>query len=265
VYPTHDVQPLIAASLDPAKALFEKTWMQGNIERGRQRSNHLQRTRIANEGQSLNPRRVRVRHCSGSRRMRDSRAAQDEDDHADPARIETPNKLETHLGTLTFFDGAPDKETTQKVYDDLDLRRATEAFLTALPIASMSAMETGLRKFGPPNTTAMLFENLIDSRSVWLTPNAVSIYQVAWVELGNEPMVPTTSTSARGTQGDREQLDPERPRQRLEHDLPALWPARAVLRQDLEAERSGLGGVEPDNRGRSRGAWAAAARPHSAL
>ena len=54
-----------------------------------------------------------------------------------PEGIATPDKLETHLGTLTSFDGVPDKETTQKVYDDLDLRRATDAFLSALPVASM--------------------------------------------------------------------------------------------------------------------------------
>jgi hypothetical protein len=115
-----------------------------------------------------------------------------------PEGIETPNRVETHLGTLTSFDGVPDQKTTQKIYDDLDLRRATEAFLAALPIASMSAMEAGLRKFGPPNTTAVLFENLMDSRSLWLTPNTVSIYQVAWVELGNEPMVIETPPKVLG-------------------------------------------------------------------
>lgn len=115
-----------------------------------------------------------------------------------PEGIATPNKLETRLGALTSFDGVPDKETTQKVYDDLDLRRATEAFLAALPIASMSAMEKGVRSFGPPNTTAALFENQMDSKSLWLTPNTVSIYQVAWVELGNEPMVIETPPKVLG-------------------------------------------------------------------
>ena len=115
-----------------------------------------------------------------------------------PAGIETPSVLETHLGTLTSFDGVPDQSTTQKIYDDLDLRRATEAFLAALPVASMSAMEAGLRKFGPPNTTAMLFEDLMDSRSLWLTPNTVSIYQVMWVELGDEPMVIETPPAVLG-------------------------------------------------------------------
>jgi len=115
-----------------------------------------------------------------------------------PAGIVTPPKLETHLGTLTSFDGVPDDATTQKIYDDLDLRRATEAFLAALPIASMSAMEKGVRSFGPVNTTAALFENQMDSKSLWLTPNTVSIYQVCWVELGNEPMVIETPPKVLG-------------------------------------------------------------------
>lgn len=115
-----------------------------------------------------------------------------------PEGIETPNKLETHLGTLSSFDGVPDKATTEKIFDDLDLRRATEAFLAALPIASMAAMETGLRSFGPPNTTAMLFENLMDSKSLYLTPNTVSVYQALWLELGNEPMVIETPPKVLG-------------------------------------------------------------------
>ena len=115
-----------------------------------------------------------------------------------PEGIETPNVLETHLGTLKSFDAVPDKETTQKVYDDLDLRRATEAFLAALPIASMSAMEKGIRSFGPINTTAALFEDQMDSKALWLTANTVSIYQVAWVELGDEPMVIETPPKVLG-------------------------------------------------------------------
>jgi hypothetical protein len=115
-----------------------------------------------------------------------------------PEGIETPNRLETHLGTLTSFDGVPDQATTEKLYDDMDLRRATEAFLATLPVASMSAMEAGLRKFGPPNTTALLFENLMDSKSLWLTPNTVSIYQAMWVELGDEPMVIETPPAVLG-------------------------------------------------------------------
>jgi len=37
-----------------------------------------------------------------------------------PPGIATPDKLETRLGTLRLFDGVPDEETAQKVYDNLD-------------------------------------------------------------------------------------------------------------------------------------------------
>ena len=115
-----------------------------------------------------------------------------------PEGLATPDKLETSLGTLTSVDGVPDAETTQKVYDNLDLNRATEAFLNALPIASMYAMEHGLLKHGPANTTVVLFEELMDSKALWLTPNTTSIYMATWMELGDEPMVIETPPNVLG-------------------------------------------------------------------
>lgn len=38
-----------------------------------------------------------------------------------PAAITTPDKVETRLGTLKFFDGFPDDETVKKVYDNFIL------------------------------------------------------------------------------------------------------------------------------------------------
>jgi len=115
-----------------------------------------------------------------------------------PAGIATPDRLETSIGTLTSFDGVPDAETTQKVYDNLDLQRATQAFLSTIQVASLVAMEHGIRGFGPPNTTVLQFEELMDSKSLWLTPNTVSVYQAAWMELGDEPMVMETPPNVLG-------------------------------------------------------------------
>ena len=115
-----------------------------------------------------------------------------------PEGIATPDLLETHLGPLTSFDGVPDAATTQKVYDDLDLQRATQAFLSTLQVSSMAAMEKGFRSFGPANTTVLQFEELMDSKALWLTPNTVSIYQAMWVELGDEPMVMETPPTVLG-------------------------------------------------------------------
>jgi len=115
-----------------------------------------------------------------------------------PEGVATPDKLETSIGTLTSFDGVPDVETTQKVYDNLDLQRATQAFLSSIQVASMYAMEKGMLEAGPANGTVLIFEDLMDSKALWLTPNTVSIYMGSWLELGDEPMVIETPPNVLG-------------------------------------------------------------------
>jgi hypothetical protein len=83
-----------------------------------------------------------------------------------PEGIETPDTLETSIGTLTSVNGIPNADTTKKVYDNHDLNRATEAFLNCIPIASMYALKHGLLQHGPANTTAVLFEALMDSKAL---------------------------------------------------------------------------------------------------
>src|SRR5262245_80870 len=61
-----------------------------------------------------------------------------------PPSIVTPDQVETRLGTLRYFDGFPDSATVQKVYDNLDFQRGTQAFLTAMPAASLVAIRKGL-------------------------------------------------------------------------------------------------------------------------
>lgn len=115
-----------------------------------------------------------------------------------PEGIATPDKIETRIGTLTSFDGVPDEKTTQLVYDNLDFQRATQAYLSTIQISSLSAMRQGYLKFGTANTTVMLFEELMDSKALWLTPNTVSIYMACWMELGDEPMVMETPPNVLG-------------------------------------------------------------------
>ena len=115
-----------------------------------------------------------------------------------PEGIATASPLETRIGTLTCVDGVPDKDTTQKVFDNLDFQYAVQAYLSSMPIASMSAMRKGLLGFGPANTTVLLFEDLMDSQALWLTPNTTSIYMATWLELTDEPMVMETPPNVLG-------------------------------------------------------------------
>ena len=100
-----------------------------------------------------------------------------------------PDRVETRLGTLTFKDGFPDDATVQKVYDNLDFQRGVQALLTTMPAASLNAMRRGIRSFGPDNQTVIIFESLMDSRSLFLTANTESIYALTWLNLKDGPVV----------------------------------------------------------------------------
>ena len=115
-----------------------------------------------------------------------------------PDGISTPNKLDTRIGELNFFDGVPEKETAQKVYDYIDLHNGVEAFLKGIQIASMEGLKQGILSFGPANYTAVLFEDLMDSKAFWLTPNTTSVYMATWLQLGDEPMVIETPPDVLG-------------------------------------------------------------------
>jgi len=54
-----------------------------------------------------------------------------------PESIMTPDKVETRVGTLDFFDGIPSKETAALIYDNLDYIRGVETFLNGMPAASL--------------------------------------------------------------------------------------------------------------------------------
>ena len=57
-----------------------------------------------------------------------------------PETIMTPDKVETRIGTLEFFDGIPTEETAALVYDNLDFLRGVESFLVLLAIMLLSAL-----------------------------------------------------------------------------------------------------------------------------
>ena len=106
-----------------------------------------------------------------------------------PASITTPDVVETSIGTLRFFDGFPDAATVQKAYDNLDFQRGVQAFLTALPAASMHATREGYRTFGPDNQTILIAESFMDSRTLYLVGNTETIYLTLWVDTKEGPLV----------------------------------------------------------------------------
>ncbi len=106
-----------------------------------------------------------------------------------PPGIVSPNKVETRLGTLNFFDGFPDKVSAEKLYDNLDFQRAVQAYLLALPPVNQAANRNSIRALGPVNQTIPIFEQLVDSRSIFLTANDNTVYSWAWLDLSRGPLV----------------------------------------------------------------------------
>ena len=106
-----------------------------------------------------------------------------------PPGIESPEKVETRLGTLKFFDGFPDDPTVEKLYDNLDFQRAVQAYLLGLAPVSQVANRKGILEVGPANTTVPIFEQMMNPRSIFLTPNNNTPYTWFWLDLRNGPLV----------------------------------------------------------------------------
>lgn len=119
-----------------------------------------------------------------------------------PAAITTPDKVETRIGTLEFKDGAPSVETARKVYDTMDFTRALNVFNNSFRGASAYAIRQGFLSIGAEENTVVLFSNLMDAKSLFLTANADTVYYLAVVDLTKGPMVIEQPPKGLGTIND---------------------------------------------------------------
>jgi len=81
-----------------------------------------------------------------------------------PAAITTPNKVDSRIGTLDFKDGMPSKQTIDKIYDNLDLTHAFEAFVNTFQGVSIRAIHKGLLSIGVNLAVLTLPEGRLCSR-----------------------------------------------------------------------------------------------------
>ncbi|MBW8637671.1 DUF1254 domain-containing protein [Hoeflea sp. WL0058] len=107
-----------------------------------------------------------------------------------PPSIVTADTIETDaLGTLEFFDGMPLPDTARRLYDYLDFHRGVETFHTGMPAASVYSIIEGLRSTGVEPGDLGIFEDLLDARSLFLTPNTTSLYAWGSIDLTDGPVV----------------------------------------------------------------------------
>lgn len=107
-----------------------------------------------------------------------------------PVGITTPDQVETSIGTLHFFDGVPTKETADNVYDYLDRARGVDAFLKGIPGASLQGLRKGPGSLGLTKIgQTIIFDELMDSKSLFLTANTSTLYIMPYINVKEEPVV----------------------------------------------------------------------------
>ena len=116
-----------------------------------------------------------------------------------PAGIQAPAEVKTRLGTLRTNDGFPDAATLEKVFDNLDFQRGVQAMLVGMPAASLVGMRRGIREHGPDNQTLVMFDDLMDSKTLFLTANTTTVYNFGWLNTKDGPLVIEVPPKVLGT------------------------------------------------------------------
>ena len=105
--------------------------------------------------------------------------------------ISIPDKVETPIGELEFFDGVPTGDTVQTVYDNLDRMRGLAVFLDNQGAASIHAMRAGNASIGADASNKFtITEQLLQPESLYLTGNTSTLYALGYMDLKKEgPLV----------------------------------------------------------------------------
>jgi len=103
--------------------------------------------------------------------------------------VATPDTLDTSIGTLHLRDGVPSAESIETIYDNLDRSRALQAYLLGIPIVNQASMRATLAEFGPANQTDVIWEDLVDAKTVELTANDNTVYSFIWLDTHDGPLI----------------------------------------------------------------------------
>lgn len=98
-----------------------------------------------------------------------------------------PDKIKTNFGTLKFeLEAFPTEKTTQKIYDEMDLQRATQAYMDFYPALSVYAIvKSQIRdfKFNSSSDIAVAAGPGWKPSEPFLTGNNSTVYAIASLDL----------------------------------------------------------------------------------
>jgi hypothetical protein len=115
-----------------------------------------------------------------------------------PAAITTPSRVEAGIGALEFTDGYPTSETAARLRDHLDYLHGVEGFMNSIQGVSTYALRKGFLDAGINDGDVLLYSELMDSRSLFLTGNADTVYFWSFLDLTDGPLVLETPQDALG-------------------------------------------------------------------
>ena len=101
-------------------------------------------------------------------------------------------------GSLEFTDGTRRRETAAKLRDHLDYLHGVEAFMNSIQGVSTYAIRQGFLDAGVEDGDVLIFSELMDSRSLFLTANADTVYFLAFLDLSDGPLVLETPSDILG-------------------------------------------------------------------
>lgn len=95
-------------------------------------------------------------------------------------QLPTTGLFNSRLGKLKLKNGYPTDETVEKIFDDIDFQRASQAYLWALPVMAMHQWQSQQReKFGAGNLDYVDYLTFVDKLGL-LTANATTPYVIGF-------------------------------------------------------------------------------------
>ncbi|MCF3934383.1 DUF1254 domain-containing protein [Acuticoccus sp. M5D2P5] len=116
--------------------------------------------------------------------------------------LSAPPSTESSIGTLQFDDGAPTEATATAIFDTIDFTRALNAYNNSFRGASALALQKGFESIGAKANDIVIFSELMDSDSLFLTANADTVYYMGVIDLADGPMVIEQPPNGLGTIND---------------------------------------------------------------
>ena len=119
-----------------------------------------------------------------------------------PPALGAPDSIDTRIGTLEFKDGVPSAKTAEMVYDTIAFANGLAVYNNSFRGASALAIRNGFVSIGAADNDVVIFSELMDANSLFLTANADTVYYMSAVDLTNGPMVIEQPPAGLGTIND---------------------------------------------------------------